>query len=284
MNWLKLYDIDSTDNRNQELIDHVVRRYKKLFWWVYRPTIEGIERIPDGKALYVANHNSGLIMPEAFLFCCAAYEWHGLGALPYGLAHEIFLRLPVLHQIFVQLGAIRASHENARKLFAEGHKVLVFPGGDKDAMRSYRDRHKVVFAKRRGYIRLALREEVPIVPVVSAGAHQTLMIFDDGQWLAENLKLHRLLRTDVWPISFSIPWGLWIGVPPPHIPLRTRVYIEALEPIEFERYGDEAAGDAEYVEQCHRRVHSKMQKTLKRLAKERAIKNWGVESHTGGPI
>lgn len=144
--------------------------------------------------------------------------------------------------------------------------MLVYPGGDIDSWRAQRDRDKVVFGPRRGYIRLALREAVPIVPVISAGAHDTWYVLSDGRWLAKLLRVDRKLRLKAWPIVLSVPWGLTIGPPLPYLPLRTRIDQEVLEPMHFERTGEEAAADDEYVESCHRRVHGAMQRTLTRLA------------------
>jgi hypothetical protein len=119
-----------------------------------------------------------------------------------------------------------------------------------------------------GYIRLALTEGVPIIPVVSAGAHDGWWVLSDGRWLSRLLHTHRFVRTDVLPITLSVPWGLTVGAPP-YLPLPTQIILEVLEPIEFERSGPEAADDREYVETCHRRVLETMQLALDGLVQER---------------
>ncbi len=244
------------------MVEHTFERH-------FRPVVRGLDHIPPGPGLYVANHNGGFLTPDTYTFCAAVLRRLGTGELPYGLAHEFAMSLPGFHQLIVPLGAVRASHENARRLFARGHKVLVYPGGDIDSMRAWRDRERVVFGSRRGYIRLALREGVPIIPVVSAGAHEGFVVLDDGRWLARRLGLGRLARIKVWPIVLSVPWGLTIGPPPPYLPLPTRIFQQILPPVRFDRTGAAAAEDAEYVEVCHERVHGAMQETLTRLCAER---------------
>ena len=222
--------------------------------------------MPAGPALLVANHNAALLMPDLFILGIALYERFGLAGLPYGLGHSTGVSLPILRTLFQPLGTVPGCQERGRRLLERGEKVLVCPGGELDSMRPFRKRHRVVFGARRGYVRLALRAGVPIVPVVSAGAHETLIVLDDGQWLARLLRLDRALNLKTWPLVLCLPWGLWLGVPPPHLPLRTRIRTEVLEPIRFERQGAEAANDPVWVEACHRQVHGAMEAALQRLA------------------
>ncbi len=276
------YDLDSIDNRDESKIVRVLERLDPFMERWFRPDVSGVERVPAAPALYVANHNSATLTPDSFVLCRELYRAHGIDALPYGLGHEVSLMVPFFHQLLVPMGAVRASHHNAHRLFSNGRNVLVYPGGDIDSMRAFRDRDRVVFGRRRGYIRLALREGVPIVPVVTAGAHSTLITLDDGRWLARLLGLKYIFRTEVWPISLTIPWGVTVGPPPPYIPLPTRFFMEFLEPIHFDREGEEAASDNPYVEACHARVHGAMQEALTRLAAaRRADRRRRVERRLG---
>ena len=266
---LKKYDLDSLENRDPAKIEQLCTRHSRLLRAWFPPVVRGLDRIPKGPALYVGNHNGSLSW-DSFTFFGAVYEHGGVDEVPYALGHELTLMLPGFHQLFVPLGAVRASHENAHRVFERGNKLLVYPGSDFDVFRAYRDRNRVIFGPRRGYIRLALRESVPIIPVVSVGAHEVFYVINDGQWLAKNLGLKKLFRTNTWPIALSIPWGLTIGPPPPFIPWPSKFYQEALEPISFERTGTEAASDTTYVDRCHDRVLTAMQTAMDRLAEERA--------------
>ncbi len=262
-------DIDCLERRNPEVIHRLARIFKPLFWHYFRPVIQGLERIPEGPGMFVANHNGALLMPDLFIFGMALHERFGTEGLPYGMGHETGIGFPFLHRLFLPIGAVRGSQKNAHTLLAAGNKLLVYPGGELDSMRSFRNRARIIFGKRRGYLRTALREKVPIIPVVSSGGHETLVILHEGKWLARALQLDRLLSLKTWPIVFCLPWGLWVGVPPPHFPFRTRIHIQVLEPIRFERDGPEAARDSAYVEACHRQVHTRMETTLKQLVAER---------------
>lgn len=270
---MRRYDIDSLDNRDPVLIERWITVIEDVVQPYFRCQVRGLERIPPGAALYVGNHSGGLITPDTFLFGAAVYRAHGIDALPYGLGHEFAISLPLVHQLIVPLGAVRAGHASAHGLFARGSKVLVYPGGDYDAMRPFRHRNRVVFGGRRGYIRLALREGVPIVPVVTAGSHAGFMVLDDGRWLAKILRTDRWLRIKVWPITVCLPWGVVVGPGLFYIPWRTRILIETLEPMVFSRTGEAAAQDETYVRACADRVEATMQQALDRLARERNAMN-----------
>ncbi len=263
---LARYDLDRLDQRDPALVGKLVSFVDRVVRPYHRATVRGLEHVPDGAALLVGNHNAATYSPDTFLLGAALHQSRGIDAVPYGLAHEVILGAPGFNQLLVPLGAVRAGHENARRLFAEGRKVLVYPGGELDAMRPFRHRNKLVFGGRRGYIRLALSAGVPIVPVVAAGAHSTFVVVDDLRWLAKWLRADRVLRTKVWPLTLSFPLGLTLGPLMPHLPFPSRIRIEVLEPIQFERTGAEAAADDDWVARCSDRVESVMQASLTRLA------------------
>lgn len=260
---LPRYDIDAIDNRDP-------RRYVQLLPLIHalsryhRAEISGLDRIPKGPALYVGNHNGALYSADTFLWVGEIYERLGLSDVPFGLGHSLPLTMAPLHQFLVPLGAVRASHENAHKLFAAGHKALVYPGGDEDAMRPWRLRHHVRFAGRAGFMRLALREGVPIIPIAATGAHSTLMILHDFPALARHLPLLRKHRIKVLPVSLAMPWGLMFG-PLPYLPWPSKIRVEILETMRFERSGEEAAKDEAYVCRCADEVESTIQRAMTRM-------------------
>jgi len=276
------YDIDSLDNRDPEVFDKVIRWIGPILKCYFRAEVFGLERIPSGPGLYVGNHNSGLVTPEIFILGDAVYQMYGLDDVPYGLAHEVTLKLPVSHPLLIPLGAVRASHQNAHRLFEQGRKVLVYPGGDLDSFRPFRHRNRIVFGERRGYIRLALRGKVPIIPVVCAGAHSTFIVLDDMRGLAHLLRLDKLFRTKVAPLVLSIPWGITLGPYLIHVPYPSKILMELLEPIRFERTGRRASNDESYVQECAQKVEVTMQIALERLAERRRQKLQGRTSACNG--
>ena len=264
-----LYDIDSLDNRDDAFMDRLVQLLHGPLKRYFRAQVRGLDRIPGGSALYVGNHSGGMMTADSFVFCSELFRERGMEDMPYGLGHEVAIQLPLVHQFIVPLGAVRASHENAMRLFERGSKVMVYPGGDVDNQRPFRHRNRIVFGGRTGYIKLALRAGVPIVPVVSAGGHSSLIIVDDLRWAARALGADRWARLKARPISLSVPWGLTLGPIFPFLPLPVRILVEVLDPIRLDRTGEGAAEDVDYVRRCADRVEGAMQDALDRLAEER---------------
>ncbi|MGI8845566.1 MAG: glycerol acyltransferase, partial [Thermoleophilaceae bacterium] len=115
------------------------------------------------------------------------------------------------------------------------------------------------------FIRLALDKGVPIVPVVSVGGQETALFLTRGEGLAKALRLDKLLRLKVLPVSIAIPWGLNFGDMLGHIPAPAKITIQVLEPIDLrERYGPSPDVDEVYGD-----LLASMQETLTALQAER---------------
>jgi 1-acyl-sn-glycerol-3-phosphate acyltransferase len=113
---------------------------------------------------------------------------------------------------------------------------------------------------------LALQNNVPIVPVVTDGAHASVVVIDDLRWLARGLRLDRVARIKACPLMWAPPLGFSLFVPPPP-PLPSKIRMRVLPTIHFGRSGAEAAADDVFVEQCAARVEGLMQETLTQLAR-----------------
>lgn len=182
-------------------------------------TAAGFEEVPDAPCLVVLNHSGGSSTPDAWGFVYAWYRHFGTQRPLHVLAHEFILGNPFSGPVLSRIGVISADPGHALHVLTQLRQdVLVLPGGDAEAWRPYRDRYRVRFGEHRGYARLALQAQVPIVPVAHAGAHETLVVMTDGRGLAQKLRLHELFRIDVFPIHLSFPWLLGVG-PVPHFPV-----------------------------------------------------------------
>ncbi len=162
-------------------------------------------------------------------------------------------------------GTMSASQEHAEEALAAGAPVLVYPGGDWETHRPSWRSDEVDFGGRKGFIRLALDAGVPIVPVVSIGGQETALFLSRGARLARTLRLDKLLRLKVLPISLALPWGLNVGDFAGHLPLPAKITIEVLPPIDLER---EFGPDPD-VDEVYAHVTALMQEALDGLAAER---------------
>ena len=261
------FDGWSLDERNPDAIKFWMPVWEWLYRDYFRVQTDGWHHIPpEGKMLIVGSHNGGMASPDTSMFMYDWFRRFGYERLAYGLMHPMGWKFPALAQQAAQVGAILAHPKMAIAALQRGGAVLVYPGGAEDMFRPYNLRHKIYLAGRKGFIKLALREEVPIVPIISHGAHDTLIILADFyQQLQQLYKwgFPQLLDPNigVFPIYLGLPWGLGIG-PLPNIPLPIQIHTRVCAPIVFERYGREAASDRDYVDACYEKVCTQMQREL----------------------
>jgi 1-acyl-sn-glycerol-3-phosphate acyltransferase len=231
----------------------------------FRGEVRGLGNIPDdGPVLLVGNHSGGNLTPDTHVFTLAFNTYFGVERDFYQLAHNLVLSMPGLGMLR-KFGTVAASQSNARKALESGAALLVYPGGDYEVHRPIWERHKVDFDRRKGFIRLALEQDVPIVPVVSIGGQETSFFLSRGERLAKLFALDRLFRLKVLPISLAIPWGLNVGDMLGHVPLPAKITIETLPAIDLRaEFGPDPDLDDVYDH-----IIRLMQDTLDALAAER---------------
>jgi 1-acyl-sn-glycerol-3-phosphate acyltransferase len=246
-----------------------IRERLPLIWLLaslwFRGEVRGLGNIPDeGAVLLVGNHSGGNITPDTTVFTLAFNTYFGVERAFYQLAHNVVLSMPALAQLR-KFGTVAASQENARKALESGAALLVYPGGDYEVHRPSWHRNQIDFDRRKGFIRLALQQNVPIVPVVSIGGQETALFLSRGEGLAKLFALDRLFRLKVLPISLALPWVINVGDMLGHIPLPAKITIETLPPIDLRA---EFGPDPD-VDEIYDHLMRLMQETLDALAAER---------------
>ena len=231
----------------------------------YRAEVRNMGNVPEhGPVLLVGNHTGGNMAPEVIILPLAFSTYFGVERPFYQLAHNLVLASPA-GPFLRRYGAMAASHEHAREALRSDAAVLVFPGGDWEVHRPSWEGNKIDMAGRKGFIKLALSENVEIVPVVTIGGQETALFLSRGTWLAKLTRADRLLRLKVIPISLSLPWIVNVGDLMGHIPLPAKITIEVLPPIDLrEQFGPEPDPDEVYDH-----VTRVMQDALDGLAAER---------------
>ena len=245
-----------------------IREQLPLFWLFsslyFRGEVRGLGNIPDdGPVLLVGNHSGGNMLPDTMVFMVAFNTYFGVERPFYQLAHNLVLSLPGLSWLR-KFGTVAASPDNAAKALSSGAALLVYPGGDYEVHRPSWQSNRVDFGGRKGFIRLALEQDVPIVPVVAIGGQETALFLSRGERLAHLLALDRVLRLKVLPISISLPWIINIG-DFGHIPLPAKITVETLPAIDLRA---EFGPDPD-VDEVYDHVLRLMQESLDALAAER---------------
>jgi 1-acyl-sn-glycerol-3-phosphate acyltransferase len=228
----------------------------------FRAEVRGLERIPEeGPVLLVGNHSGGNLTPDTHVFTLAFSTYFGVERRFHQLAHNLVLSMPGLGRLR-KYGTVAATPENAERALDVGAALLVYPGGDYEVHRPSWESARVDFGGRRGFIRLAQRKRVPLVPIVSIGGQETALFLSRGEALAKLFGLDRMLRLKVLPLSLALPWIVNVGDMLGHWPLPAKITIQVLHPIDVLDMDLDEAYDL---------VVDRMQAELTELQRERRL-------------
>ena len=266
------------DGPNQTLMRAQKPVWDALNKFYFRLETSGWDRLPEETSLLIGNHSGGSLTMDAWTLVFAWWERFGTERVLHPTAHDVLMAAPGLGDYFRQAGVIPASRQGVTAALSAGCDVIIWPGGDVDAMRNWRKRDQAVLGGRKGFVRQAIRSGVPIVPVASVGGHDTVFVLSEGQWIANGLDrisgLKRKLRGTRLPIVLGMPFGLTIETVPTHLPLPAKIRTELLEPIHVDK-DPERVNDREYVNSIYVEVTSAIQGAMDRLAKQRRFPIFG---------
>jgi 1-acyl-sn-glycerol-3-phosphate acyltransferase len=248
--------------------------YDLLNKYWFRLEVDGWERVPDRTCLLVGVHSGGALTMDAWTLV-NAWHLHFEGKRPlHGTAHDVLMAAPGLGDYFRGVGVIAANRSSVSTALAQGQDVVVWPGGEVDAMRSWRKRDVATLGGRTGFVRQAIRSGVPIVPVATVGGHDTVFVVSEGKWLANAIDkvtgLKSTLRGANLPIIAGFPFPLAVEILPAHVPLPAKIRTELLDPIEVDD-DPGRAGDAAYVQKIYDQVEAEIQAGMDRLAAKRKL-------------
>ncbi len=237
----------------RRLYDPMYRRYFRVEW-------EGLEHIPrDGGALLVANHG-GAIPSDAPVIM------HGIEtelARPvYGLADNLFRSLPVVGTLWSRAGGVPAHPDNAyRLLHDEQQLVLVFPEGTKGTGKLVGERYQLRRFGRGGYVEIAMRAGVPIVPIAVVGNEEAMPI------LAKSNRLAKLLDLPYVPLTANMflfgPVGGLV------MPLPAKFTLRVLPPVHFDVETDQDRYNRSVVLEQSEAIRTRIQDALFDMLRQR---------------
>ena len=263
----------SLDARRPDLIG--VQKYlaNPLMDVYFRLEIEGWELLPPPPALLIGIHSGAPFVWDAWTVGFAWWRHFGEDRVLHGTAHDALMALPGVGAYFRSMGVLPAAPDSIAGALAAGRDVALWPGGEVDSLRPWVDRDKAVLAGRSGFVKMAIRAGVPIVPVATVGGPDSMPVLFKGTRLAKLLQLDRVARLKVFPIALSAPW---IVAPAalPEIPLPTKIRTAFQPPVEVE--ADPAlADDDAYVQQKYDEVQASIQRGMDALARRRRFPLFG---------
>ena len=186
-------DVDEW-GRSEHMRELARRLYGPIYRNLFRAEWSGLEKIPaEGGALLVANH-AGAVPSDAPVIIHGIEE--ELGRPVYGLADSMFKGMPVVGTLWSRMGGVVAHPDNAYRLLKEqGQLVLVFPEGSKGPGKTYQERYQLRRFGRGGFVEIAMRAGVPVIPIAVVGAEESMPT------LVNIPPLAKLLGTPYFPIT-----------------------------------------------------------------------------------
>ena len=264
--------IDPTDlnQRNPDAIARVLPSFSFLYDTYFRCEIDGLENVPkEGAAIIFGNHSGSTYTMEAGMLAVALLRRYGLDHPLYVLCHKAFFEVPKLRRWFLDFGCVLASRDVASRLLQRGGQFVVFPGGDRDSHKPFRQRHKVNFFGHAGFIRMSLTERVPLVPFAHVGTHETMFVLSRGERLAQVLRLKKLTGLAVFPLILSFPFGLSLGPVFPAIPLPSKFSMKLLPQVRLWEMGWDDPDNPQHIEESLAYLTGEVQSAVDELAQAR---------------
>jgi 1-acyl-sn-glycerol-3-phosphate acyltransferase len=205
--------------------------------------VEGIEHVPrEGPVVYAQNH-SGWFAMDAFFLTMAVAERHGLRRAPFFATADSALAAPLLGDFMRRFGAVPASwFRRPEKLPKEIESIGIFPEGVQGNCKPFWNAYKMRDWNR-GFVRVAIARQAPIVPVAVLGGEECLPV--------------------AWTVKFLEPIiGSILGAPLSLVPLPTRWRVVFHEPVHVAAKGKSAIADAAFCSTVARHVRQTVQDTL----------------------
>jgi 1-acyl-sn-glycerol-3-phosphate acyltransferase len=216
--------------------DRVFRRVNELARRCH-VDVQGLHRIPNGRAILVANHAFAwdVIFPVAAIWCAQRRPVWVLG-------EHLWWRVPFLRKLAAACGIVDGTPENMDRLLERDELVLVLPGGLREAVKPRELHYRLLWGHRYGFVRAAIRNQSPIVPLASIGA-EDLFDFVGNAYRRGERWLHRAglpipLPSRILPIPHLVPWRFVVGdpIPPRALPAQTND-VDALRSLRHEVEG-----------------------------------------------
>lgn len=234
--------------------------YKK--WW--RIKTEGVNNVPsEGGVLLVSNH-SGTLPADGAMVKYALLTEHPASRDVRPLAENFVYYFPFLGAFMNRIGGVRACQENAEMLLRRGDVILVFPEGVKGVVKYFSQRYKLQRFGRGGFVKLAIRTRVPMVPVAVVGAEEIYPTVFKIDFLG------RIINLPTFPVTLNVLLLGPLGI----IPFPSKWYIKFGEPMDMSKYPLEAAEDDILINQISQKVRAQIQEMLIELLKRRKSIWW----------
>lgn len=200
--WTARITVDAPGRFAPALVTLANRVSGPLLRLLHRPSLRGLENLPvDGPYLLVANHSGGVAAAELSSFFTLWLQEFGVNRPLAGFTLPLTFHVFPFNRLLRAGGAIPSTYEAARQALAADVPILVFPGGDHEALRPVCQANRVDFGGRAGFLRIAAEAGIPIVPLGIYGSHYTAPVLWRSKMLSKLLVLPNLIGLKRWALT-----------------------------------------------------------------------------------
>ncbi|HEY2772270.1 MAG TPA: lysophospholipid acyltransferase family protein [Solirubrobacteraceae bacterium] len=261
------------DGPDWKFIERQKYLWNPLMDYWFRMEIEGWENLPEPPVLMIGIHSGAPFVWDAWTIGVQWWRHFGESRVLHGTAHDALMATPLVGGYFRRMGVVPAAPDSISAALAAGHDVALWPGGERDSLRHWSQRDQAMLAGRTGFIKLAIRSGVPIVPIATVGGPDAMPVLATGKRLARVLQLDKVARLKMFPIAFQLPWGISPALLP-EVPLPTKIRTAFQPAIELETDPGRAEDD-DYIEEMYARVEGAIQDGMDVLARRRRLPLFG---------
>jgi 1-acyl-sn-glycerol-3-phosphate acyltransferase len=233
--------------------------YEPIYSKWFRAEWDGLEKIPtEGGALLIANH-AGAIPSDAPVIM------HGiekeLDRPVYGLADYFFRTVPVLGTLWARTGGVSARPANAYRLLKEQRQLaLVFPEGTKGPSKSFTDRYQLRRFGRGGFVEIAMRAGVPVIPIAVIGSEEAMPVIMRVPTLA------KALGVPYFPITANLLAFGPLGVV---TPFPAKIKLQVLDPVRFDVPADQDRYSKSRIMEESEQIRGQLQEAVFDMLRDR---------------
>ncbi|WP_428266824.1 lysophospholipid acyltransferase family protein [Haliangium sp.] len=215
----------------------------------HRHEVHGLEHVPrSGPALLVFHHS--LATYDSFLLGPVIKDH--LGRQMRGVADRQIFRTPVLGRLFTDMGFVNGTREGVLQMLARGDLIGLAPGGMRESLRSSRRKYQVDWARRRGFVWLAVHARCPIVLAACPRADDIFHVYDNP----------------LTPLAYAharVPLPLFRGRGLSPLPRPVTLHHLLSEPLypELDPAGSSLEDTEAYIDEFHERVTERMRQLLR---------------------
>lgn len=211
----------------------------------------GLDQIPESGVIIAANHS--LASYDIALLMASIYEY--CNRVPRALIDRLFFKVPGLGALMEAFGSREGTRENAVKMLKEKEILVVAPGGMREALRPSSEKYKIIWNRRKGFVKLSVETGAPIILAACPAADDLYDVAPSHVtvWAYKTLRI---------PLFFAKGLG-FTAIPKP---VKLTHYLS--EPLYPPSHSDDSEVFKKRVDEFHQKVTARMEKLMLETARK----------------